>query len=322
MLGQHPENTMRTRDPNPTLRPSHAIRGPRRYRRGHGLLLLALAGLLWWTGACSESDGTSQQDGQPADAADTHNGDTHNGDTHDGDAHNGGTDHPPQDGFVAHAAVLNLSLRLTPIGGPPMAGSMEAMLSVTRDGEAVAGVAIGVQPWMPGHGHGTPEVPTVEDNGDGTYRVANILYTMPGTWELRLSLELDGVSDAVVFTLEVGGEMSGTHPEGEPIAGTSEALGVEVTLRHMAASTTTGTHAARLRVMREGVGVEGLSVGVEPWMPGHGHGTPAVPRVEELGQGRYHVENIRYTMPGSWVLRITLAEGETADTVTLPVTVR
>lgn len=50
-----------------------------------------------------------------------------------------------------------------------------------------------------------------------------------------------------------------------------------------------------------------LTLEVDGWMPGHGHGMLRTPRVTPLGQGRYQVRGMLFHMEGAWELRVALA---------------
>lgn len=67
----------------------------------------------------------------------------------------------------------------------------------------VSGATIEVEPFMPGHGHGTPEVPSVADDDEGMYTISNIKYTMPGAWELRIDVSAGGIQDRIIADYEV-----------------------------------------------------------------------------------------------------------------------
>ena len=56
------------------------------------------------------------------------------------------------------------------------------------------------------------------------------------------------------------------------------------------------------------------SIEIEPWMPGHGHGTPIVPVVTDLGAGKYHAQKIDFMMPGFWELTVGVRSGDLRDT--------
>jgi hypothetical protein len=62
----------------------------------------------------------------------------------------------------------------------------------------------------------------------------------------------------------------------------------------------------------DGSPVREARLGVDGGMPDHDHGLPTRPEVSgDLGDGRYRVDGIKFSMPGRWVLRfeITTAEG-------------
>ena len=64
----------------------------------------------------------------------------------------------------------------------------------------------------------------------------------------------------------------------------------------------------------QGVPIEEAIIDVEGGMPAHDHGLPTKPRVtEELGNGDYRLDGMRFHMSGSWeiVLTVTTEEGTT-----------
>lgn len=51
-------------------------------------------------------------------------------------------------------------------------------------------------------------------------------------------------------------------------------------------------------------------------MPEHGHGLPTRPRVtRELGQGTYLLDGMKFSMPGWWVITLSIQAPEGTDTV-------
>ena len=65
--------------------------------------------------------------------------------------------------------------------------------------------------------------------------------------------------------------------------------------------------------------VEDAVIELVPWMTMHSHGSPKKPVIKKVGAGRYHVENIFYTMEGDWDLLITVQRGGSRDTAAFPV---
>jgi hypothetical protein len=58
-------------------------------------------------------------------------------------------------------------------------------------------------------------------------------------------------------------------------------------------------------------------IDVDGGMPQHGHGLPTRPRVtKELGDGRYLVEGMKFSMTGWWELKLRLQSAGVADEVT------
>jgi hypothetical protein len=56
-------------------------------------------------------------------------------------------------------------------------------------------------------------------------------------------------------------------------------------------------------------------------MPAHDHGLPTYPRVtEELGEGKYRLDGMRFHMAGAWEITMTIAADGKTDTVVVAVT--
>ncbi len=53
---------------------------------------------------------------------------------------------------------------------------------------------------MPVHGHGSA-TPTVSREGGG-YRVADVVFNMPGLWQVRLAIDVAGTPDRFVFAVD------------------------------------------------------------------------------------------------------------------------
>jgi hypothetical protein len=63
--------------------------------------------------------------------------------------------------------------------------------------------------------------------------------------------------------------------------------------------------------------VDGASFTVDGGMPQHGHGLPTAPRVTRaLGDGRYQVDGLKFSMGGWWELRFGITAPAGADSVT------
>lgn len=63
--------------------------------------------------------------------------------------------------------------------------------------------------------------------------------------------------------------------------------------------------------------VSGARITVGGGMPQHGHGYPTQPRVtKELGNGRYLIEGMKFSMPGWWELKLNINASAGVDDVT------
>lgn len=77
-------------------------------------------------------------------------------------------------------------------------------------------------------------------------------------------------------------------------------------------------HSWVLRVRdKDGNPVENAKVLVGGGMPQHGHGLPTKPRVtKNLGDGKYLVEGVRFSMNGWWEVKFDIDSGGRKDSVT------
>jgi hypothetical protein len=56
-------------------------------------------------------------------------------------------------------------------------------------------------------------------------------------------------------------------------------------------------------------------------MPVHDHGLPTRPRVtDEIGDGNYRLEGIRFHMAGLWEITLVITDGDRTDTVVISLT--
>lgn len=67
----------------------------------------------------------------------------------------------------------------------------------------------------------------------------------------------------------------------------------------------------------EGEAITDAQIAIDGGMPQHGHGLPTRPRVtENLGDGAYRVDGVRFNMGGWWELKVTISSARGGDTVT------
>lgn len=66
-----------------------------------------------------------------------------------------------------------------------------------------------------------------------------------------------------------------------------------------------------------GLPVVHAKIGVDGGMPQHGHGLPTQPQVtEELGDGLYLLEGMKFSMTGWWEIKLAIQTPEASDKVT------
>lgn len=77
------------------------------------------------------------------------------------------------------------------------------VLDARRDLEVVTDAEITVDAAMPGHGHGMNVVPRVWKNNDHTVTVSNMLFHMPGHWELYFDITRRGRTERAQVDIEL-----------------------------------------------------------------------------------------------------------------------
>lgn len=71
----------------------------------------------------------------------------------------------------------------------------------------------------------------------------------------------------------------------------------------------------------QGAAVLGAVIEADGGMPEHDHGLPTRPRVtEELGNGDYRVEGLRFHMGGKWQITFAIEANDKTDTVVINIT--
>lgn len=77
-------------------------------------------------------------------------------------------------------------------------------------------------------------------------------------------------------------------------------------------------HAWEIRLRSpSGEAVSGARIIVDGGMPQHGHGFPTQPRVtRELGDGRYLLEGMKFSMPGWWEIKLKVDAASGTDEIT------
>ncbi|MER8631290.1 FixH family protein [Mesorhizobium opportunistum] len=67
---------------------------------------------------------------------------------------------------------------------------------------------------------------------------------------------------------------------------------------------------------KAGAPVEGAAIAISGGMPLHNHGLPTSPQATDyLGDGRYRIEGVKFTMSGWWQLHFAISATAGSDTV-------
>lgn len=110
----------------------------------------------------------------------------------------------PQDHGVVTSKAGHFQAHLTPAPNPPVSGENTLQIHLMdADGAPVSGATLQVTPFMPGHGHGTHATPKVDAGANSIYDVSNIVYTMPGRWELTIDITHAQLQDQIVADFDV-----------------------------------------------------------------------------------------------------------------------
>jgi hypothetical protein len=57
--------------------------------------------------------------------------------------------------------------------------------------------------WMPRHKHGMNYTPTVEQQGKHRFAVTNMVFHMPGLWQVKVNLRAEGKTKSSTYLLDV-----------------------------------------------------------------------------------------------------------------------
>lgn len=80
----------------------------------------------------------------------------------------------------------------------PLAQPFSILLTVCSE---IAVSDMRVDAIMPAHQHGMNYLPVVTAKGDGVFRVDDMLFHMPGMWELQVDVEYNGQSVSYTFDI-------------------------------------------------------------------------------------------------------------------------
>lgn len=203
-----------------------------------------------------------------------------------------------------------------------------------KNDKDVIGADITVTPWMSDMGHGVFEKPLITEKGGGLYTVDDIILTMSGHWELKVNITKDGVGDFAVFDFpDVKVDRGHEHkmiqaPSDLDVSTTrlsdggnfrvsykSDIIPVPVNVIH--GWTLTVVTADGNNPVKDAV------ISIDGDMPQHGHGLPTQPEAtQELSDGEYLVEGLKFSMPGWWVMKFHIRTMEQEDDVTFNLMVK
>ena len=107
---------------------------------------------------------------------------------------------------VGAAGVFTVELASS-LPAPPAKGDNRWTLKVRDDhGSPVEGATVSVVPYMPAHGHGAATDPVVTPSGaPGEYLADPVNLSMPGVWEITVTVAGDGGTDTAGFVFCVEG---------------------------------------------------------------------------------------------------------------------
>jgi hypothetical protein len=184
-----------------------------------------------------------------------------------------------------------------------------------------------VTPWMPSMGHGVMQKPVVTERGGGLYSVDNVVLSMTGHWQLQVKVAKDDKEDTAVFNFPevkaMGHEHAMMHappPKDLDYATMKmtannaynvmyKSIGGQIRINRIHSWELTINDAA-------GQPVNDAMVTVVGDMPEHGHGLPTQPEIIKVGAGGlYRVDGMKFTMPGWWVVTVSIMVDGVHDSV-------
>lgn len=65
--------------------------------------------------------------------------------------------------------------------------------------------------------------------------------------------------------------------------------------------------------------LEGATLEIEPRMPDHGHGSPRVPQITDMGGGDYEAKRVNFNMSGYWEVHVRVKTADMKDEVMFPI---
>ncbi len=188
----------------------------------------------------------------------------------------------------------------------------------------VVGASLTVEAYMPDMGHGIDIEPVIVEKGGGLYQVKELPLTMPGHWQLIVTVQSETEKDRAVFDFPQVGRMTmHKHISRPEKIDTSRTKTSEKGLYRV--SYTPEIDPIRINTLHfwkvkvqdaSGHPVSGATIKIHGDMPEHGHGLPTEPAVvEEPEPGLYIIDGFKFQMPGWWVVNLEIISPLGMDTV-------
>jgi len=194
-------------------------------------------------------------------------------------------------------------------------------------GGDVAQAEVTVTPWMPSMGHGVMEKPVITERGGGLYSVDNVIFSMVGHWQLQVGISKDDKVDSTVFDFPEIKAMGHEHammnaPPPKDLDYSTMKMTAANAFNVMYKSTSGHIRINRIHswelVVKDADGqpVKDAKITVVGDMPEHGHGLPTQPEVTKMGAGGlYRVDGMKFTMPGWWIITVSIMDKGVHDNV-------
>lgn len=97
----------------------------------------------------------------------------------------------------------DIQIRATATAAVRQGANVFALELHTRGGAPIDQANVRVVAQMTDMPHGPSRAPVVRGLGEGRYRVEDVIFTMPGVWEVRYEVTSPGASDLATFRYDV-----------------------------------------------------------------------------------------------------------------------
>jgi hypothetical protein len=194
-------------------------------------------------------------------------------------------------------------------------------------GGDVAQADLTVTPWMPSMGHGVMQKPVITERGGGLYSIDNVVLSMTGHWQMQVKVAKDSKEDTAVFDFPEVKAMGHEHammnaPPPKDLDTSTMKVTTNNAFNVMYKSTSGHIRINRIHSWEltikdaDGQPVNDAMVTVVGDMPEHGHGLPTQPEITKVGTGGlYRVDGMKFTMPGWWVVTVSVMVNGVHDSV-------